>query len=158
MFSANSFSPASFSIQSFKMAQQDQARSGYWRLFYTEMQEKSLEEDRRKREQEQRKEAPQGTVEVTPAKPIAKPKPKPKPRVKPVPRDEHLDEPVPHVVRPIYVAQPDPFEFVTPLLRIISIEFHSWNLSSKPLVALLEKQAANDEDEEEAIHLLLMAA
>ena len=43
MFLHNSFARASFSVQSFKMAQQDQtARSGYWRLFYTEMQEKAL--------------------------------------------------------------------------------------------------------------------
>ena len=156
MFSANSFSPASFSIQSFKMAQQDQARSGYWRLFFTEMQEKSLEDDRRKREQEQRKEAPQGTVEVAEAESVAKPKPKPKRRAaEPISRDEPLGA-VPF--KRVYAQQPDPFEFVTPLLRIISTEFHSWSLSVQPLVALLERQAANDEDEEDTIHLLLLAA
>lgn len=157
MFSANSFSPASFSIQSFKMAQQDQARSGYWRLFFTEMQEKSLEDDRRKREQEQRKEAPQREVEVAETKPVAKPKPKPKRRAaESISRDELVAKPM---LRSVFAQQPDPFEFVTPFLRIISQEFYLWNVSTKPLLAMLERKAANDDDdEEEAINLLLLAA
>ena len=158
MFSANSFSPASFSIQSFKMVQQDQARSGYWRLFFTEMQEKSLEDDRRKREQEQRQEAPQGTVEVTETEPVAKPKPKPR-TAKPVRRVERVIETLPIHPRPVYNSPQPAIDFVTPFLRIVSNEFYLWQQSSEPIVAaMLQRKAANDEDEEDSIHLLLMAA
>ena len=42
MFSPKSFSPISFSFASFKSAQEDQTRSGYWRLFFYKLQEKEL--------------------------------------------------------------------------------------------------------------------
>lgn len=42
MFSSSSFAKASFSVNAFKMAQDtDTARSGYWRLFYYNMQAES---------------------------------------------------------------------------------------------------------------------
>lgn len=50
MFHHNSFNPVSFSIQSFKMAQEDQGRSGYWRLFFYKMQEEALKKDQVKEE------------------------------------------------------------------------------------------------------------
>ena len=42
MFSHKSFSPVSFSITSFKMAQEESVRSGYWRLYFYQMQEEAL--------------------------------------------------------------------------------------------------------------------
>ncbi len=57
MFSLNSFKPVSFSLQSFKMAEEaNSGRSGYWKLFFYNMQEEAL----RKHEQKQGKGTPQG--------------------------------------------------------------------------------------------------
>ena len=136
-------------------------RSGYWRLFYTQLQELSNEEDRKKREQKQRQEAPEGTIERTQTEPVAVTAPARKARRavgKPgsalVVKEESRVHP-----RPIYnIAKPQ-YDSITPFLSVISNEFHQWQMSSEPLIAMMHaKKAANDEDEEDSIHLLLMAA
>ena len=158
MFQPNSFG-VSFSVASFNMAQQDQARSGYWRLFYYNMQEQSLAKDK-EREQKQREEAAQGTVEVEKTEPVAKPEPKPKRRVgKPVSRVESVTEIQPIHPRPVYNNPQPTVDLITPLLRVISNQLYEDYLSSEPLViAMLKRKADNDEDEEDSIHLLMIAA
>ncbi len=44
MFNRSSFSPVSFSLISFNGAREDTGRSGYWRLFFTQMQEEADKE------------------------------------------------------------------------------------------------------------------
>ena len=136
-------------------------RSGYWRLFYTQLQELSNEEDRKKREQKQGQETPEGTGKGTQTEPVAVTAPTRKARRvvrKPDPETFVKEESRIHP-RPIYNNVTPVYDSITPFLSVISNEFHQWQMSSEPLIAMMyAKKAANDEDEEDSIHLLLMAA
>ena len=78
MFSSSSFAKASFSVNAFKMAQEtDTARSGYWRLFYYNLQEKY--ELERISEKEVKVEEP---IRIRFVKPSRKPLPVTPPQVK----------------------------------------------------------------------------
>lgn len=129
-------------------------RSGYWRLFYYQLQEAELEKEKQKREQEQGQKAPEGKSEAASQATPAVPKPKAKPRVaKPKPV-----EVLPKVhPRPLYNKVPEPVS-IEPWLHVVSNQFRAEYLSILPLqkIVLLQK-AANDE-EEEVLTLLLMAA
>lgn len=149
MFSSGSFAKASFSITAFKMAQDtDTARSGYWRLFYYNMQEEALKKD----EQVKGKAETESKSESSQAKPIAQPKPKRKPE--PV----VTEEPIPHLLKPVYRgAVEQPSQEFGDLLRVLRIEFSTWQFTLPILSAkLLATQAANDEEDD--IEMLLLAA
>lgn len=109
MFQARSFTPASFSIQSFKMAEASSARSGYWRLFYYNLQAESL----KKNEQKQREEAPEGTSQSPSevARTVSK-----KSRRKPAVVEEWVPPALP---KPIYrlFEKPAPALDISPILR-----------------------------------------
>jgi len=150
MFQAKSFTPASFSIQSFKMAEQAQARSGYWRLFYYKMQEESL----RKNEQEQREKAEkrtgQSSQESAPIVSTAKKRRRPEP-------DVEIWEP-PALPKPLYrKIIPVKINPITPFLSIITQEFRQLYLTLPFLQQkLMERQEELDDDED--TELLLLAA
>lgn len=125
-------------------------RSGYWRMFYYQLQEEEL----KRHEQKQGQEATEGKSEVPQAKPVAAAKPKrapPERRAAPV-----VELPKVHP-RPIYQKQPEPFD-VAPWLATINAEFRAWNLSAQTLHGLLQQRKAANDEEEEVLTLLLLAA
>lgn len=130
------------------------AKSGYWRLFYYNMQEEALKADEQKqrettekRESERKTEEP---VQSAPAK-VTAPVVRRSVQAKPVEEKPTTRE------RPIYATAPE-LPLVTPLLNIISMEFRMMLQTSQPLYfAMLERKAANDEDEEDVELLLLVA-
>ena len=155
LFSANYFKPQYFNAAylhgATAMPAQD-GRSGYWRLFYYEMQEEALREKRD--DQVPANAVAQDTlvkredIPVVAKRPAKKRKPAPAepaiPKVKERPLLRRIEQ----------QEQPD----ITPLLRVISNDFRAMVLSLEPLrVKMLEQKAANDE-EVELIHLLLLAA
>jgi hypothetical protein len=126
-------------------------RSGYWRLFYYQLQEEEL----KKHEQKQGQEAPEGKSEL--AEEVAAIVPK-KPRTKPRVAKPVIVEEGPKVhPRPLYQKQPEPFD-VAPWLATLNAEFRAWNLSAQTLHGMLQQRKAANDDEEEIIHLLLLAA
>jgi len=180
MFSSNSFSQASFSTNAFKQSQvapgdckfwadgfwstgfwsngfwcdgnkKVDARSGYWRAFFYNLQEEEL----KKYEQKQGKETAKGTGQGSETKPV-----EPKLRVVKKPRREvDVEIWVPPVLpKPIYVKPPRvEIPLVTPFLNIISAEFRSWlNPYSQKLAEWEAIEAANDDEHD--IELLLLAA
>ena len=153
MFNLNSFKPASFSIQSFKMAEEaDSGRSGYWKLFFYNMQEEEL----KKHEQKQREEAPQSASQ-RPKKSRSKPAVKATPSVE----QRIVPEPPSRPVKRVVVADPPELPSITPYLAVISAELRLMYQTSQPLLVRLIDQerikAANDEDEEDVVLLLLAA-
>lgn len=153
MFHHSSFQPLSFSIQSFKMAGQthtQDARSGYWRLFYYQMQEEALKTG----EAEKAKPAeatPEVVAEEKPIETKAKPKAKvEKLAFEPTPAPSKP----PMRLKPVYRA-PEHYD-VRPALNVASTE-HFQQLSA--FLGLkyesLLRQAQNDEDD---ILILLLAA
>ena len=122
--------------------------SGYWKLFYYQLQEAELEKEKLKQEQEQGK--GEAEVEVTPV--VSKPKLVAKHQL-PV-----VEELTVHP-RPIYQRHPEPPN-IEPWLNTLSREFRSWNDSMLGLTKVLQKQkVANDEaEEDEVIIMLLLAA
>lgn len=122
-------------------------RSGYWRLFYYQLQEEEL----KKHEQEQGQKAEEGKSE-SPRKVTAVVSQPAKPKASVVIAER---EPLKVHPKPIYQRPPEPVT-IAPRLRVLSTEFQAWNTSSRALEKLIRDKAANDEDE--AIILLLMAA
>ena len=151
MFQAKSFTPASFSIQSFKMAEQAQARSGYWRLFYYKMQEESLKKNEQEQREKEEKRTGESEKAITPAIPAKK-----RARRKPVELEEEVWEP-PELPKLIYQrVAPPVFNPVTQFLSIITTEFRQLHYSIYPLeVKLAEKEIELDEED---IEMLLLAA
>ena len=146
MFSLNSLKPVSFSLQSFKMAEEaNSGRSGYWKLFFYNMQEEALRKD----EQKQGKSATQSAGSRAPQKPVAKPKRSRAHRVTPEAVEDF--EPLP---KPIYRQQA---HFVPP--EITCLVQQNW-VKLLGLNVPLEfyyppEPAANDDDEEEFLLLLV---
>lgn len=163
-FGANYLKPQYFNANYLHGAQSEESpgRSGYWRLFYTQLQEQSLKEDEERREQKQRQEAPPREIEAAEIEPATKPIAKPAPKRRTVTRIIER-EPVIVVERPIYreLSRVDRIDEITPLLNIVSNDFRKWMFSVESLrIILLQRQAANDDnaEEEENINLLLLAA
>ena len=146
MFSLNSLKPVSFSLQSFKMAEEaNSGRSGYWKLFFYNMQEEAL----KKHEQKQGESEAQSPSSRAPQKPVAKPK---RPRVRRVTPEAVEDfEPLP---KPIYRQQA---HFVPP--EITCLVQQNWvkllGLNIPLEFYFPTEQAANDEDDEEFLLLLV---
>lgn len=146
MFSLNSLKPVSFSLQSFKMAEEaNSGRSGYWKLFFYNMQEEAL----KKHEQKQGESEAQSTGSRAPQKPVAKPKRSRAHRVTPEAVEDF--EPLP---KPIYRQQA---HFVPP--EITCLVQQNW-VKLLGLNVPLEfyyppEPAANDDDEEEFLLLLV---
>ena len=120
-------------------------RSGYWKLFFYNMQEEAL----RKHEQKQGKGTPQGASSRAPQKTVAKPK---RPRVRRVTPEAVEDfEPLP---KPIYRQQA---HFVPP--EITCLVQQNWvkllGLNIPLEFYFPTEQAANDEDDEEFLLLLV---
>lgn len=150
MFHRPSFSPVSFSLASFhgvsSKPEQQEGRSGYWRLFFHQLQEQALGEKKAEKPAkvikfEPVKELPDGSAVV--GAQSAKPKPKPKP--KQAPAEPYLFKPAP--LKP-EVGEP----YVVQIMRLsmeISRLFTSWQ------IPLIITQAQDVEDEE---LLLLLAA
>jgi len=161
-FSSSGFSAASFSPQAFSM---DVAtgRSGWARLQLIELQQKSLDEDeRKKREQEQGQEAESGARKPETPKPVATPAKKPRRAAKPATVPEERTEPrvdrLPPLKRkPLYEA-PE----VLPTIWLISTELQTLVTNMRPVrqrmePRIQEQQAAND-DADVRLRLLLLAA
>ena len=150
MFQAKSFTPASFSIQSFKMAEQAQARSGYWRLFYYKMQEESLKKNEQEQREKEEKRTGQSSQESAPIISTAKKRRRHEP-------DVEIWEP-PALPKPLYrkIIQVE-LNPITPFLSIITQEFRQLYLTLPFLQQkLMERQEELDDDED--AELLLLAA
>lgn len=147
MFSLNSFKPVSFSLQSFKMAEEaSSGRSGYWKLFFYNMQEEAL----KKHEQKQGESEAQSASSRASQEPVAKPK---RARIHTIEEVEPSEEfePLP---KPIYRQQTDfvPNE-ITCLVQQNWVKLLGLNI---PLEFYFPtEQAANDEDDEEFLLLLV---
>ena len=147
MFSLNSLKPVSFSLQSFKMAEEaNSGRSGYWKLFFYNMQEEAL----KKHEQKQGKGTPQGPSSRAPQKPVAKPK-RPRSRIVEEVVEAEEFEPLP---KPMYRNKTDEFPSeITCLVQQNWVKLLGLNI---PLEFYFPtEQAANDEDDEEFLLLLV---
>ena len=147
MFTLNSFKPVSFSLQSFKMAEEaNSGRSGYWKLFFYNMQEEAL----KPHEQEQGKGTPQSTSRRASQKSVAKPK---RARIHAVEEAEPPEEfePLP---KPMYRQQTDfvPNE-ITCLVQQNWVKLLGVDLPVGFYIP--SESSANDEDEEELLLLLV---
>lgn len=156
MFSRNSFSSLSFSLNSFKMAQADEsARSGHWRLFFYNMQAEALEG-----EQKQREEAPQGkssrAQKESADKPLKRTKQK-QVRADEQPEPERKESPAVTEL-PIYRRKEIELPDITPFLNVISNEFRAMLVSSDSIIRMLLQKQEEEEDEEEVELLLLLSA
>ena len=147
MFSLNSLKPVSFSLQSFKMAEEaSSGRSGYWKLFFYNMQEEAL----KKHEQKQGESEAQSPSSRAPQKPVAKPKRTRSRIVEEVVEAEEF-EPLP---KPMYRNKTDEFPSeITCLVQQNWVKLLGLNI---PLEFYFPtEQAANDEDDEEFLLLLV---
>jgi len=139
------------------------AKSGWYRLMLSEMQERALDEDRK------RKEAlplPPTSLSVPEVETVVgvplQPKPKRKKRVE---KDVELWQP-PSRPKPLYRVPAPPVreDFVAPFLAEVADDLHRLRSNIIPLRAVLKQQKqakivqAEEDDEEEFIELLLMAA
>ena len=154
LFGANYFKPQYFNVNYLHGATAVPAqdgRSGYWRLFFYQMQEEALKPKEVKNDT-----VPESAVQE--AK-VLEDKRVNVPAKKVVRRERAAPETPPVRERPV-LRKIEPIETpsITPFLTIISTEFKSWMETSEPLrVAMLQRKADNDE-EEELINLLLLAA
>ena len=140
MFSLNSLKPVSFSLQSFKMAEEaSSGRSGYWKLFFYNLQEEALKPpvvppDLSEKEKRKRKKS----VKLEPLVELEEydklPNPLPLYRT----QSDFLDSKINCLVRQNWVK-----------LQGIKVPLESY-FSAEP--------AANDEDEDEEELLLLLVA
>ena len=147
MFSLNSLKPVSFSLQSFKMAEEaNSGRSGYWKLFFYNMQEEAL----KPHEQEQGKGSPQSASSRASQESVAKPK-RVKARVLEEERALEEFEPLP---KPLYRGRTEQFPSeITCLIQQNWVKLLGLNV---PLEFYFPtEQAANDEDDEEFLLLLV---
>lgn len=128
-------------------------RSGYWRMMLAQMQQESLDADK-----EKTKDAVVAEKKVI-FKVVDKlesllPEKKKARRKDAKPRIQVVNE------RPVLrrVTASPTEQDLTPLLNIVTNEFRAWILQIEPLrVKMLQQVAANDEEEED-IELLLLAA
>ena len=120
-------------------------RSGYWKLFFYNMQEEALRKD----EQKQGKSATQSAGSRAPQKPVAKPKRTARPAIEEEPLEEF--EPLP---KPLYRKKKDDFPSeITCLVQQNWVKLLGLNV---PLEFYFPtEQAANDEDDEEFLLLLV---
>lgn len=136
-------------------APEEPKRSGYWRLLLSQLQAESLKQDEEKKRDDELPEKKVVFKVVENFEPVVRPE-APTPEPEPV----RAEERPPVHERPIYRAAETVTEsprFVLNL-AIISQEFRDWTLRLEPLYAqMLAAKAANDE-EEENIELLLLAA
>ena len=121
-------------------------RSGYWKLFFYNMQEEAL----KPHEQEQGKGSPQSASSRAPQKPVAKPKRTRSRIVEEVVEAEEF-EPLP---KPMYRNKTDEFPSeITCLVQQNWVKLLGLNI---PLEFYFPtEQAANDEDDEEFLLLLV---
>lgn len=153
MFLRSSFNPVSFSPMAFNGARkppENSGRSGYWRLFFHQLQEQALEEKKPKKPArvikfEPVKELPDGSavVGVRSAKPEQVP-----PEPDQAPSEPYLFKPTP--LKPEVDEPSEPYVIQTMRLSMeVSRLFTSWQ------IPLIITQAQDVEDEE---LLLLLAA
>ena len=158
MFLRNSFNPVSFSRISFAGATApiNDGRSGYWRLFYTQLQEEALKKDA-----DAKLPKPEVTVAETVWEPIKK---KPKARVKAVEPLEPIPE-LPKFKRKVVSTTPTVNEQFPEFVWLMSLEIQQWYKEFQPHVLKMAEnrvkinqqiEAANDADMR--IRLLLLAA
>ena len=159
---ANFFKPAYLHGAGVTPPEQD-GRSGYWRLFFTQMQEEALKQyDKKKAELGEA--LPVALKEVVEK---AQPKVAPKKRVEPKPEPLFQPELELPKLKPIYrppQAAPMPDQFPAFML-LASVEVRQWYLDFQPhLIKMLENQvkikqqiAANDADIRLRLLLLLAA-
>lgn len=141
-------------------------RSGYWRMFYYQLQEEEL----KKHEQKQGQKAAQGTVESTGKDAPRNPVPKPR---KLTPTQKSSNAQTPGVVPPVtqkklYIVPKRQEQMdVAPLLKSISNDLTAWALHSQELSVKfqsskrqeqLDKAFQSANDDEETITWLLLAA
>lgn len=155
LFGANYFKPQYFNANYLHGATavpgQD-GRSGYWKLFFYQMQEEALKPKEAKDDK-----VPEVAVqeaEVLENKRVDVPVKKVVRRKAPEPEAPTVRERP--ILRKVEIVEEVPS--ITPFLNIISSEFRMWLNTSEPMrVAMLQRKAENDE-EEEIINLLLLAA
>lgn len=136
MFQASSFNPLSFSIQAFKMAEQSSARSGYWRLFFYNMQKEALEKPKSVTRKLKLVEPPKKRARVT----------------VPEPEEEWVPPSLPKLIyRAPPVVQPNP---LIPAVQAIKAELRMLYLVGSTLQSRLDDTESENED----IELLLLAA
>lgn len=155
LFGANYFKPQYFNaayLHGATAVPAQDGKSGYWKLFFYQMQEEALKPKETKDDK-----VPEVAVqeaEVLEDKRVDVPAKKVVRRKAPEPETPTVRErPILRKVEPV-----EELPNVTPFLSVISSEFRMWLNTSEPLrIAMLQKKAANDE-EEEIINLLLLAA
>ena len=158
MFNRSSFSPVSFSRISFAGAQAaDEARSGYWRLFFTQMQEDAL----KKRDEDEK---PVTKVETSP-EPHVQVKIKPRKKLEPLVPLETYEKPS-FKRKPIYATQEvtqvpaDQWQsFYAISLEVdtwLSVLIPQWESRKVELLQIKKVEAVNDADYR--VRLLLLAA
>jgi len=127
------------------------ARSGYWRLFYYNLQEEELKKD----EQKQREKAQERTRQGSQTKPLGRKSVQQKPRT--VESEVEVWTP-PYLPKPVFnVYKRSELPDITQYLNVIRDEFRGWITVSTPLwEAMLAKEAANDEEHD--LELLLLSA
>lgn len=154
LFGANYFKPQYFNanyLHGATAVPAQDGRSGYWRLFYYQMQEEALKPKEVKNDEvpevanQEAKVLEDKRVDVPVKKVVRRKERKPE---QPTVRERPI-------LRKINAVE---LPSVTPFLNIISTEFKQWFQTSEPLrIAMLQQKAANDE-EDEIIELLLLAA
>ena len=151
IFSTSYFKPQYFNA-AFLGKQEESARSGYWRLFYYNLQEEELH---KRNEQEQRKTAPQRTSprkKKAPRRITATP---PKPRVIEVGAEQNQ----PHKLKPLFAVQPPTtLQVNDPLSLQLYFIVKELRFTLQPDYGTIAKQAAASNDEDMALVLLLLAA
>lgn len=156
LFGSNYFKPQYFNasyLHGMHGAPEEPKRSGYWRMMLSQLQEESLRQDEEKKRDDELPEKKVVFKVVESFKPVVRP-------AKVTPEPVRAEERPPVHERPLYRAAETVTEsprFVLNLV-IISQEFRNWALRLEPLyVQMLATKAANDEEEED-IELLLLAA
>mgnify|MGYP000270539646 CR=1 FL=1 len=146
MFLPASFNPTSFSRVSFNGASQpvvQDGRSGYWRLFYYQLQEEALKEK-----------PPANVVKEVKPSPVVKKKAKPR-RVE----KEEVEEAIPFRPLPMFERKEIPENHISDTWRI--------TIEIRMMVALFQQNQVKlrgtlrfniIEDDEEDLELLLLAA
>lgn len=151
MFSHKSFSQVSFSVTSFKLAQEASARSGYWRLFYYNLQEKALKSE----EVTSSPKVPVAVLDNVVRVRLLSKEPSAKRNV--LPAAPQISDRPSAPLKPLYTpAQPPQLPAIAQFLEPVVYELSSW-------VSVLELRKVKptpivDQLENEAIALLLLAA
>lgn len=149
-------------------------RSGYWRLFYYQLQEEELKRHEQKQRQEEAQREGKNTGKTaansasTTAPSTAGATARPRPRVTPRPKTSNTQEIPVFKPKPLYLVPKRQEQMdVAPLLKSVSDDLHAWALHSQELsvqFAIAEKQKELDRtfqsanDDQEVIMWLLLAA